>query len=287
MSKQNKPFEVGEGSILDQVKEYATGFVLDKGPDLLLAILTLLIGRWLIRLIVKSIGKLMNRYKIDESLHGFLVSFTRILLWILLIVSVASTLGIATTSFVTILGAAGLAVGLALQGSLSNFAGGVLILIFKPFKVGDAVEMQGISGSVIRIDILHTVVLTWDNREVVLPNGAVANDKIINTNKQGTRRVDMGFLIIKRKDLGKSYEIIQSIIDRDSRILKEPTTLIRLNQINEFTLEIAVRPWVKTADYYPVYWDTIEAVTLALEENGIEIPLTHPTQELVLKKPRE
>src|SRR5690606_5288655 len=140
---------------------------------------------WLASAVVKVMRLGLEKRKVDHTLTPFISNLVGWILKILVIVSVASTLGIATTSFVAILGAAGLAVGLALQGSLSNFAGGVLILIFKPFKVGDAVEMQGISGSVIRIDILHTVVLTWDNREVVLPNGAVANDKIINTNKQG------------------------------------------------------------------------------------------------------
>ena len=196
----------------------------------------------------------------------------------LLLISVASMVGIATTSFVAVLGAAGLAIGLALQGSLSNFAGGVLILIFKPFKVGDLIEGGGHLGVVKEIQIFNTILTTADNRRVIIPNGVLSNNSLININVEPTRRVDFVFGIGYGDDIKKTKEILQRLADADSRVLKDPAPTIVLSELADSSVNFTVRLWVNTADYWGVYFDTHEAVKVAFDAEGISIPF--PQQDV-------
>ena len=241
-------------------------------PKLILAILTLIIGLWVIKLFMKSIGKTMKRKEIDVSLQKFLVSLFGVLLKILLVISVVSMIGVQTTSFIAILGATALAVGLALQGSLANFAGGVLILLFKPFKVGDVIDAQGYLGTVNDIKILNTVLKTPDNKMVVIPNGTLSNNSITNFSTQPTRRVDMTFGIGYSDDLKKAKEILNNVVNSDSRVLKDPKPMVVVSELADSSVNFAVRVWCNNADYWGVFFDTQEKVKLEFDNQGISIP---------------
>ncbi len=246
-------------------------------PKLLLALITLIVGLWLINKVVKvTLSKMESN--IDPTLHKFIASLVSVGLKGLLLISVASMVGIATTSFIAVLGAAGLAIGLALQGSLSNFAGGVLILIFKPFKVGDLIEGGGHLGVVREIQIFNTVLTTTDNRRVIIPNGVLSNNSLINVNVEPTRRVDFVFGIGYGDDIKKTKEILQRIADNDSRVLKDPASTIVVSELADSSVNFIVRLWVDTADYWDVYFDTHEAVKVAFDAEGISIPF--PQQDV-------
>ena len=242
------------------------------GPAWVKAILFLLIGRWVVNFILRMFKKVLVKYEIDPSLSTFLTSLVSVVLWIVLLISVATTLGMEMTSFVAILGAAGLAIGLALQGSLSNFAGGVLILIFKPFRVGDTIEAQGILGSVESIDILYTKVRIFDNRVVTLPNGSLANNSIINLSAKPTRRVEFNLGVAYGTDLKKTKTIILDILNKDDRIKDEPAPVVYFTKFGDSSLDLVARCWVDSADLWPVFWDNMEIIKEAFEANDIEVP---------------
>ncbi|WP_291779094.1 mechanosensitive ion channel family protein [Cecembia sp.] len=242
------------------------------GPALIKAIILLLIGRYVIKLLIKLLKKVLERYEVDPSLSTFFKSFLSALLWVLLIISVATTLGMEMTSFIAILGAAGLAVGLALQGSLSNFAGGVLILVFKPFRVGDTIEAQGTLGSVESIDILYTKVRNFDNKVVTIPNGALANNSITNYSAKPTRRVDMKVGVAYGTDLKKTRQIILGILNKDERVHDDPAPVVYFGNFGDSSLDLTIRCWTDAADLWPVYWESMEAIKEAFENNDIEIP---------------
>ena len=204
------------------------------------------------------------------------------ILKILLFISVASMVGIATTSFIAIIGAAGLAIGLALQGSLGNFAGGVLILIFKPFKVGDTIEAQGYLGAVAEISILYTIVNTFDNRRIVIPNGSLSNATLVNVSYYDTRRCDMTFGIAYGDDIDKARAVIKQLLNEDERVLPEPEPRISVGSLGDNSVNIIVRPWTKTDDLWPVYWDMHERVKKAFDKEGITIPF--PQRDVHLYK---
>ena len=246
-------------------------------PKLLLALVTLIVGLWLINKVVKTTLSKMES-NIDPTLHKFIGSLVSVGLKGLLLISVASMVGIATTSFIAVLGAAGLAIGLALQGSLSNFAGGVLILIFKPFKVGDLIQGGGHLGVVKEIQIFNTILTTADNRRVIIPNGVLSNNSLINVNVEPTRRVDFVFGIGYGDDIKKTKEILQRIADNDSRVLKDPAPTIVLSELADSSVNFTVRLWVNTADYWGVYFDTHEAVKVTFDAEGISIPF--PQQDV-------
>jgi small conductance mechanosensitive channel len=187
-------------------------------------------------------------------------------------------MGVEMTSFVAILGAAGLAVGLALQGSLSNFAGGVLILMFKPFKVGDTVEAQGTTGEVESIDILYTKIKNFDNKLVTLPNGILANNLIINYSEKSTRRVDMKVGIAYGTDIKKARKIILEVLNKDERVHKDPEPVVHFNNFGENSLDLTIRSWANTEDLWPVYWENLEAIKEAFEANNIGVP--HPQRDV-------
>ncbi len=239
-------------------------------PKVILAIITLLVGLWLIRRVVNVMDRKLHAR--DPSLSKFLCGLVSIILKILLLISVASMIGIATTSFVAIIGAAGLAIGLALQGSLANFAGGVLILIFKPFKVGDTIEAQGFLGSVIEINILYTIINTFDNRRIVVPNGSLSNASLVNVSYYDTRRGDISFPIRYEDDVDKAKAIIRECLEEDERVLKDPAPVVVVGSLGEYALNITVRPWTKSGDLWPVTWDLQEKVLKALDAAGFETP---------------
>jgi len=250
--------------------DQAIGLALTYAPRLLLAIITLIVGLWIIKRFVAIIdGRLRDK---DPTLNSFLCGLIGISLKIMLLISVASMIGIATTSFIAVIGAAGLAVGLALQGSLANFAGGVLILIFKPFKVGDAIEAQGFVGSVLEIQILYTVLNTFDNRRVVIPNGILSNGSLINISANDTRRCDMSFGIGYGDDIDKAKAICKSLIEGDERALADPAPLIVVGALGDSSVNLTVRAWTKAGDLWPFFWDMQERVKKAFDEQGISIP---------------
>lgn len=247
-------------------------FLLKIIPDLLWAVAALLIGLWVIKLLVKGMDKAMEKGDVDISLRKFLKSLTSIGLKVLLLISVASMLGIATTSFVAVIGAAGLAVGLALQGSLSNFAGGVLILIFRPFKIGDVIEAQGHLGKVDEIQVFNTVLKTPDNKTIIIPNGAVSNGSIVNFSTEETRRVDMTFGIGYEDDIQKAKSLLSELVAKDERVLHEPAPQVLLSELADSSVNFVVRAWVKGADYWDLFFDMQEKVKLTFDANKISIP---------------
>jgi len=265
---------------LQNYTDKAVGFLMVYGPKLLLAIVTLIIGLWIIKLFVKALGKTMDRSKTDESLQRFLLSLTRIFLKIMLVISVASMIGIKMTSFIAILGAAGLAVGFALQGSLANFAGGVLIILFKPYKIGDFVETAGYKGTVKEIQIFNTVIKTPDNKTIIIPNGALSNASITNYSTENTRRVDMVFGIGYSDDIKKAKEIFEELLKNDKRVLSEPAPMIVVSELGDSSVNFAVRPWCNSADYWDIYFDMHENVKFEFDKQGISIPF--PQQDVHL-----
>ena len=257
---------------LDVYTDQAIKMLMNYGPQLILAIVTLLIGLWVIKIIVKIANRAMEKSETDVSLRSFLCSLISIGLKILLFITVISMVGVQMTSFIAILGAAGLAVGLALQGSLANFAGGVLILFFKPFKVGDYIDAQGFSGSVKEIQILHTILKTPDNKTIIMPNGSLSNSTVTNFTTESTRRVDIVYGIGYEDDILKAKEIIQNVINADDRILKDPAPMVVTSELADSSVNITTRVWTKTSDYWGVNFDMIEKVKLEFDKNGISIP---------------
>lgn len=257
---------------INVIKEKAIDLAFQFGPVLLKAVLLLIIGRQIIKFIIRILSNGLDKYEIDPSLSTFFKSFLSAVLWVVLLISVATTLGMQMASFVAILGAAGLAVGLALQGSLSNFAGGVLILIFKPFRVGDTIETQGQLGAVESIDILYTKIRIFDNRVVTVPNGALANNMIINLSQKPTRRVEMKVGVAYGTDLKKTRQVILDVLNKDERIHEDPEPVVYFTNFGDSSLDLTIRCWVDAADLWPVYWDNMEAIKEAFEANAIEIP---------------
>ena len=267
---------------LSNYTDKAIELLMGYGPKLLLAILTLIIGLWVIKLVMKAFGRTMDRSKIDISLQKFFKSLFGILLKILLAISVASMVGIQMTSFIAILGAAGLAIGLALQGSLANFAGGVLILIFKPFKVGDFIDAQSYSGTVNAIQVFNTVLKTPDNKTIIIPNGKLSNGSITNFTTEPTRRVDMTFGIGYSDDIKKAKDILNELVENESRIFKDPVPLVVVSALADSSVNFAVRGWCKRADYWDIYFGMLEKVKLEFDKQGISIPF--PQQDVHVYK---
>lgn len=241
-------------------------------PKLILAIITLIAGLWIIGILKNSFNKTMKKRDIDESLRNFLTSLISVTLKVLLIISVISMIGIETTSFLAVIGAAGLAIGLALQGSLSNFAGGVLILILKPFKVGDYIEAQGEAGTVNTIQVFHTILKTPDNKTIILPNGSVANGNITNYSTENTRRVDFAFGISYTDDIQKAKSILNQIIQTDNRIIHNPLPMVAVGELADSSVNITVRVWCNKNSYWDIYFDMFEKVKTEFDKQGISIP---------------
>lgn len=236
------------------------------------ALLVLVIGLWIIKLIVKGLKKVLKGKDIDESLKGFAINLLSWVLKILLIITVLGQLGVKTTSFVAIVGAAGLAIGLALQGSLANFAGGVLILLFKPFKIGDLIQAQDAIGVVKEIQIFVTKIITPDNKEVIIPNGALSNGNITNFSSTGNLRVDLTVGISYSSDIEKAKSIIMETLLNDPKVLKTPAPTVAVGELADSSVNILVRPHATVDDYWDVYFNSLQQVKIALDNAGIEIP---------------
>ena len=247
-------------------------------PKVAAAIVVLVLGWYLIGRINRAFKNLMVKKEVEASLVPFLGGLVNFLLKILLLVSVASMVGIATTSFVAVLGAASLAVGLALQGSLSNFAGGVLILLFKPFKVGDFIQSDGVSGTVKSISVLNTLLTTPTGNNAILPNGQVANNKIINYTMEPVRRVDLSIGIGYDEDVEKAKEVILEALANTPKVLKDPAPFVGVVGFGDSSVDLAVRPTALSEDYWDVYFGANEAVKEALDNHNIEIPYPHQVE---------
>ena len=245
--------------------------IMEYGSRVLLAVLTLVIGWWLVNRVTREIGKLLALRHADLALQGFISTLANIILKILLLVSVASMIGIETTSFVAAIGAAGLAVGLALQGSLSNFAGGVLILLFRPFRIGDWIEAQGVSGTVDAIQIFHTVLRTGDNKTVIVPNGNLSNGIITNTNRQPTRKITLDIGVDYDADLKKGQQVLLDLA-KDPRVLESPAPEAVVAALGDSAITLSLRLWVNTGDYGGVLNMLNAEVRDRLRAEGIDIP---------------
>lgn len=241
-------------------------------PGVLYALAILILGIWVSRRVRNLLNKVMAKKSVDPAVTSFVSSLIYYGLVAFVVVAALSEVGVATTSFVAILGAAGLAVGLALQGSLSNFASGVLILIFKPFRIGDFVEIAGTSGTVKKIQVFTTELATPDNKQVIVPNSQAMGGTITNYSAHDTRRVDMVFGISYQDDIDKASGILRSIVDDDERILKDPEVKIAVSALADSSVNFVVRPWVKKEDYWNVFFDVTEAVKKRFDAEGVSIP---------------
>ena len=245
--------------------------IMEYGSRVLLALITLAVGWWLINRLTAKLGNLLALRKADLALQGFISSLANIILKVLLVVSVASMIGIQTTSFVAAIGAAGLAIGLALQGSLANFAGGVLILLFRPFKIGDWIEAQGVSGTVDSIQIFHTVLRTGDNKTVIVPNGNLSNGIITNYNRQPTRKVVFDVGVDYEADLQKVREVLLALAD-DPRVRKDPAPVVVVTTLGDSAITMSLRVWVDTPNYWDVLFMFNEQSRDRLKAANIDIP---------------
>lgn len=241
-------------------------------PKLLLAIITLIIGLWIIKAITKGVGRVMDKRDMDATLKPFIVSLFSILLKIMLVISVIGMVGVQMTSFIAILGAAGLAVGMALSGTLQNFAGGIMILIFKPFKVGDVLEAQGYLGVVQEIQLFNTIMLSLDNKTIIIPNGGLSTGSMVNYSAQPTRRVDMTFGIGYTDDIDKAKGILDGLLANHPKVLKDPAHFIAVSELADSSVNFTVRAWVNGADYWDVFFFMQESVKKEFDKNEIGIP---------------
>lgn len=262
--------------------EMITNFAVTYGMKLLAGIATLLIGLWIVSMLNALVRRMFDKSNVDPSLRSFLGSMISITLKFMVYITALSMLGVEMTSFVAILGAAGLAVGLALSGTLQNFAGGVMILLFKPYKVGDFIEAQGYSGSVKEIQIFVTILTTADNKTVLIPNGQLATDSLINFSTQERRRVDWTFGISYGDDVDKAYEVLKRLIAADDRILGDPEPFMALHTLADSSVNIVVRVWVESANYWPVHFAMNEAVYKTFPQEGLSFPF--PQMDVHLSK---
>ncbi|MDY7531230.1 mechanosensitive ion channel [Pseudomonas sp. Bout1] len=245
--------------------------IMEYGSRFLLALVTLAIGWWLINVLTHRVGRLLALRNADLALQHFITSLANIALKVMLVVNVASMIGVATTSFVAAIGAATLAIGLALQGSLANFAGGVLILLFRPFRIGDWIEAQGTSGTVDSIQIFHTVLRTGDNKTVIIPNGSLSNGLITNTNRQPTRKVVFDVGVDYEADLQKAREVLLELAN-DPRVLADPAPAAVVSTLGDSSITVSLRIWTKTSDYWDVMFMFNELARDRLKAAGIDIP---------------
>jgi small conductance mechanosensitive channel len=255
---------------------------LEFGMKALIALVIFFVGRLIARLITKGLHNVMQSQEVDKILETFVCNLAYWVLMIFVIIAAINQIGVQTTSLIAVMGAAGLAVGLALQGSLANFASGVLIVMFRPYRVGDFVEAAGIAGVVLQVQILTTVLKTGDNKQIIVPNGQIMGSIITNYSANETRRVDMTIGVSYDDDLDKVRSTIQELVNADDRILKDPECLIAVSALADSSVNFAVRPWVNTADYWGVMFDLTEAIKKRFDKEGISFPF--PQQDVHLYK---
>jgi small conductance mechanosensitive channel len=258
------------------------GLIFEYGPRLLFAILTLVIGLWIVKIIVNAVKKGLDKSNTDETLKGFLGSIVSVLLKIMVYITALGMLGVEMTSFIAILAAAGLAAGMALSGTLQNFAGGVMILLFKPFKKGDFIEAQGHSGTVHEIQIFMTILKTPDNKTIMIPNGPLSTGSLTNYSTEPRRRVDWTIGIGYGDDVDKAYEVIKRLLDGDDRILDDPEPFIAIKELADSSVNFTVRAWVNASDYWGVFFRMNEEVYKTFDKEGLNIP--YPQSDVHLFK---
>ena len=254
------------------INNLVTTYVVPWAINIFFALAIFIVGRWVSKFLVRLLRKGLTKAKMDPILVNFIGSIVSSLLLLFIIIASLNQLGVDTTSLIAIFGAAGLAIGLALQGSLQNFASGVMLIIFRPFKTGDFVEAGGTSGVVEAISIFTTIMRTGDNREVIVPNGSIYSGTITNYSARDTRRIDMVFGIGYGDDIKKAKQILQQVLEADERVLKDPAPLVAVAELADSSVNFNVRPWVKSPDYWAVKFDLTENVKLAFDENNISIP---------------
>ncbi len=249
-----------------------TAFAIEYGIKLIGAIVIYVVGKWIAKAVSNFTEKIMLKSKVDETLAKFSKNIINALLMIFVIIAALNKLGVNTTSAVAIIGAAGLAIGMALQGSLANFAAGVMIILFKPYKIGDFVDGGGIMGSVKEIQIFNTVLATPDNRKVIVPNAQMTGGSITNFSDTDTRRIDMVFGVSYDDDLKKAKEVLMGLLEADDRVLKDPAPVVAVSELGDSCVNLVCRPWVKPADYWGVHFDITEKGKVELEKAGLSIP---------------
>ena len=267
---------------IEQIISKLTEIIVGYGPKVIGAVVVWIIGSWIIKILTSTFSRMMDKTKTEDSLKPFLKGFIGTLLKILLVISVLGMLGIQMTSFIALLGAAGLAIGMALSGMLQNFAGGVMILILKPFKVGDFIEAQGFIGTVHEIQIFTTILKTPDNKTILIPNGGLSTSSMTNYTKEEKRRVDWTFGIGYGDDVDKAKAVIKKLCNEDSRILKEPEIFIAVSELADSSVNFVVRAWVNTADYWGVFFDMNENIYKTFDKEELHIPF--PQMDVHLHK---
>lgn len=261
---------------MDEMVKSVVDYIMTKGPDLMAnliyAVIIFFVGKFLARILAGFLAGIMRRSKVDDTLVGFTQNVTYAIMMVFVVISSLKKLGFDTTSLVAVLGAAGLAIGLAMQNSLSNFAAGVLLIIFRPFKVGDFIEAAGIKGVIKDIDIFTTSLDTADNARIIVPNSSITSSNIVNYSKNTTRRVDLVMSISYDDDIALAKKTIESVLENEPVVLKEPRWVIAVSELADSSVNLVVRPWVNSTDYWPAYFSLTEKLKLALEEKGLTIP---------------
>lgn len=255
-------------NIIPKLQEWATFY----GLKIIAAVLIFIIGRWVAKVLRSVLERMMRKGKVEETLISFVAHLVYVLLLLIIIIAALNQLGIQTTSFIAIIGAAGLAIGLALQGSLANFAAGVLMIIFRPFKVGDYIEGGGTAGTVEEIQIFNTILKSPDNKIIIVPNAKITGENITNYSARDTRRMDLILGVSYSDDLQKVKEVLKDILTSDDRILKDPAPTIGVLELADSSVNFAVRPWVQTADYWTIFFDMKEKIKMRFDAEGISIP---------------
>jgi len=264
-------------AVLQKVYEYLAEY----GLKFIAALIIFLIGRWLAKFISRLIEKALIRSHVDKTLAKFAKNLSHIGLLIFVVIAAVASLGVETTQLAVVVGATGLAIGLALQGSLSNFASGFLMIIFRPFKVGDFIEAAGVKGTVDEIQIFNTIIDTPDNIRAIIPNAQITGGNVLNYTVNGTRRVDLVVGVSYEDDLKKAKQVLEEVLAGDDRVLKDPNPTVAVSELGDSSVNFVVRPWVKSADYWDAYFDITAKVKLALDANSITIP--YPQRDVHIK----
>lgn len=257
---------------LEKVLPHVLNFCLTAGKHVIVALVIYFAGRFLMRLLLKLLDTMLIRHDVDAGLHSFLHSLANIVLMVLLFVSIVGALGVNTTSFAALLASAGVAIGMALSGNLQNFAGGLVILLFKPYRVGDWIEAQGQTGEVMQIQIFHTILRQADHKVAYIPNGALSSSLIVNLSRAATRRVEWTVGVAYGTDLRRAQRLIAEALAADSRVLADPSPFVGVNALGDSSVDFCVRCWVKNADYWGVHFEGLRAIYEMCAREGIEIP---------------
>lgn len=261
-----------ENGNLDQIIHEAITMGMNTGKSIIVAVVVFIIGRYIVRFINKLVAQMLERRNVEPTIQSFLKSLLNILLITLLIITVVGSLGVNTTSFAALLASAGVAVGMALSGNLQNLAGGIILLIFKPYKVGDFIDAQGVSGTVKAIQIFHTILTTSDNKEIYVPNGALSSGNVVNYSKNATRRVEFIIGVEYGSDIEKVKEVTLNLLKSDSRILQDPAPFIAVSELAASSVDLILRVWVNSSDYWAVSFDTKERIYAEYNKQGIGFP---------------